>query len=256
MIIDAYTFCYNEEIRLKYYLNLYAPLCRTITIFDNGSTDSSKDIASKYDNVIWETETYKDEINEFELKYLKSNCWKQSKDADWVVVSDVDEILYHKDGLSAYLHFLLNKTNKRIIRATGYDMVSTKLPSHNGNFYDDEEFQYGVKNQDYDKTCIFSPKDVSEINYDWGAHQVSPIALYGPKKRTDKINFLTLYDGELKLLHYKFISKDNYVNRQKTSATRLSENDRKIGCGYQYNYTKQKMETEFEYVYKQRKKVI
>ena len=82
------------------------------------------------------------------------------------------------------------------------------------------------KNQDYDKTCIFSPKDVSEINYDWEAHQVSPIALYGAKE-TDKINFLTLYDGELKLLHYKFISKDNYVNRQKTSATRLSENDKK-----------------------------
>ena len=75
MIIDAYTFCYNEEIRLKYYLNLYAPLCRTITIFDNNSTDSSKEIATKYDNVFWETEMYKDGTwNEFELKYLKSNC--------------------------------------------------------------------------------------------------------------------------------------------------------------------------------------
>ena len=37
----------------------------------------SKEIATKYDNVFWETEMYKDGTwNEFELKYLKSNCWK------------------------------------------------------------------------------------------------------------------------------------------------------------------------------------
>lgn len=40
MIIDAYTFCWNEEIRLKYFLNLYSPLCRQITVYDNGSTDA------------------------------------------------------------------------------------------------------------------------------------------------------------------------------------------------------------------------
>ena len=72
-----------------------------------------------------------------------------NKDADWVIVGGVDEILYHKDGLNNYLRYLLNETNKRIIHATGFDMVSNHLPSHDGNFYDDEDFQYGVRNKKY-----------------------------------------------------------------------------------------------------------
>ena len=176
MIIDAYTFCYNEQIRLKYYLNLYSPLCRKITIYDNGSTDASKEIATKYDNVIWETETYnQNEINDKILTNIKNNCWKQSKDADLVIVCDVDEILYHKDGLNNYLLNVLNETDTKIIRATGFDMVSTKLPKHTGNFYDDEDFQYGVRNAKWDKTCIFCPKSVKEIRYRHGSHLCMPV---------------------------------------------------------------------------------
>ena len=58
LILDVYTFCYNEEIRLKYFLELYAPISRKITIFDNGSTDKSKEIAQQYENVIWDGITY------------------------------------------------------------------------------------------------------------------------------------------------------------------------------------------------------
>lgn len=42
MIIDAYTFCWNEEVRLPYFLRLLSPMCRHIYIYDNGSTDKSR----------------------------------------------------------------------------------------------------------------------------------------------------------------------------------------------------------------------
>lgn len=259
MIIDAYTFCYNEQMRLKYYLNLYAPMCRKITIYDNGSTDASKEIATKYDNVIWETETYnQNEINDAKLRRVKNNCWKQSNDADWVIVCDVDEILYHKDGLNNYLMYLLNETNKKIIRATGFDMVSTKLPTHTGNFYDDEDFQYGVRSEKYDKTCIFHPKSVREIRYTHGAHRCRPI-INRHLLRTNAMQIkqqMSLYDGELKLLHYKYLSKDSFINQQNQSAKRLSENNKKRNWGFEYFYKSKKQEQIFDEKLRNRKKVI
>lgn len=256
MIIDAYTFCYNEQIRLKYYLNLYAPLCRKIIIYDNGSTDSSKDIATKYDNVIWETETYnQNEINDRILINVKNNCWKQSKDADWVIVGDVDEILYHKDGLNNYLMYLLNETNKRIIRATGFDMISTRLPTHEGNFYEHEEFQYGLRNEDFcDKTCIFSPSSINEINYGVGAHHCNPVI--NRHQWSGENEEISLYDGELKLLHYKYLSKESFVNQQKRSGERMSELNKSRSWGFQYLYESEEQEQIFDRKLGNRKKII
>tara|TARA_Y100000287_G_scaffold101969_1_gene81493 strand:- start:789 stop:1556 length:768 start_codon:yes stop_codon:yes gene_type:complete len=255
MIIDAYTFCYNEQIRLKYYLNLYSPLCRKITIYDNGSTDASKEIATKYDNVIWETETYnQNEINDKILTNIKNNCWKQSKDADLVIVCDVDEILYHKDGLNNYLLNVLNETDKKIIRATGFDMVSTKLPTHTGNFYDDEDFQYGVRNAKWDKTCIFCPKSVKEIRYNHGSHQCKPI-INGSRRRKQPKQ-ISLYDGELKLLHYKYLSKKSFIIQQKQSGERIAEFNKKNHKGWEYLLTELEQEEIFDEKMKSREKII
>ena len=262
MIIDAYTFCYNEEIRLKYYLNLYAPLCRKITIYDNGSTDASKEIATKYDNVIWEVETYnQNEINDKILTKVKNNCWKQSKDADWVIVGDVDEILYHKDGLNNYLMYLLNETNKKIIRAKGFDMVSTKLPTHVGNFYDHEDFRYGVRNKKYDKTCIFHSKSVQNINYTPGAHQCRPIIKKHLLKTNANVKIkkqMRLHDGELKLLHYKYLSKESFVNQQNQSGERLSATNlqSKGKWGHNYLMHPKNQERIFDKKLRNRKKII
>jgi len=255
MIIDAYTFCWNEEMRLKYYLNLYAPLCRKITIYDNGSTDSSKEIASKYDNIIWETETYnQSEIDDARLTFVKNNCWKQSQDADWVIVCDVDEILYHTDGLDNYLSKTLTETEKRIIQAYGYDMVSSTLPSHEGNFYDDDDFKFGVPNTMYDKTCIFSPSLVEEINYDPGSHVCDPKPK-GPRWRRNK-QVMPLHDPNLKLLHYKYLNKESFVNKQKQFGKKLCEKNIEQKFGIEYLDPQKKMENQFDEKLKDRKRVV
>jgi len=98
-IIDVYTFCWNEEIRLPYFLRLWSPIARTITIFDNGSSDNSENIAKSYSNVIWNTKDYDTGgiLHEPTLTSLKNNCWKKSRDADLVFVGDIDEILFYKN---------------------------------------------------------------------------------------------------------------------------------------------------------------
>ena len=73
MIIDVYTFCWNEEIRLPYFLRLWGPIARRIIIYDNGSTDKSRKIALKYPNVVWDTVTYgQNEINDIKYVILKT----------------------------------------------------------------------------------------------------------------------------------------------------------------------------------------
>ena len=255
MIIDAYTFCYNEQIRLKYYLNLYAPLCRKITIYDNGSTDKSLEIAKQYNNVVIDTVTYsQSKIDDERLTLVKNNCWKQSQDADLVIVCDVDEILYHEDGLEKYLSRIYTETDFRILQSTGYDMVSNYLPSHDGNFYDDEDFQYGVANRMYDKTCIFSPSSICEINYEPGAHLCNPY-VSKPRYRR-RIREMSLHDGELKLLHYKYLSEESFVNKQIQFGAKLSQKNIEKEWGFEYLYESEKQEQIFDQKLRNRRKVI
>jgi len=220
ILIDAYTFCWNEEIMLKYYLNLYAPMCRKITLYDNGSTDKSKEITQQYDNVVWNTEVYgQNEIDDKILTNVKNNCWKQSKDADWVIVGDIDEILYHVSGLYNYLKYIKEETNYRILRSTGYDMVSETIPKHDGNIYDENKFRYGVKNEFFDKILIFSPASIDDINYPPGAHIAKPtISCSGWERR---ILQMSTHVTELKLLHYKYLSEKHFLNRTDQFRQRL-----------------------------------
>lgn len=251
MKIDAYTFCWNEEVRLKYYLELYSPICRKITIFDNGSTDSSREIASKYNNVIWDNKTYgQNEIHDGILTSIKNNCWKNSSDADWVIVGDIDEILYHKDSLEKYLVDVKDEGKYKIIRAHGYDMVSEKIPMHEGAIYDKEEFRMGVKNNMYDKILIFSPSDVVNINYLPGAHEARPILKEGHPATS------TLYNDQLKLLHYKYIGKEYFAQRNQTMGERLTEYNIKHSFGFQYLWSENKINQDYQKNYELRAKII
>lgn len=251
MIVDAYTFCWNEEIRLKYYLHLYAPICRKIVIYDNGSTDSSQEIASQYNNVIWNSTKYgQNEINDGILRDLKNSCWKQSHDADWVIVGDVDEILYHKNGLKSYLFYTLHETRRRILRSTGYDMVSTTLPTHNGNIYDHEQFQYGSRNVKYDKTLVFCPSIINAINYTHGAHEADP------SSNKLGIRSLKFHNPELKLLHYKYISQDYFIFKQKQNGKRLSDVNLSTGRGKEYLLSEEQLIIDFNNKKKNSVKII
>ena len=50
-----------------------SPICRSITLFDNGSDDKSKQIAEQYDNVVWDVETYGNKFDDF-VKQKVSNA--------------------------------------------------------------------------------------------------------------------------------------------------------------------------------------
>mgnify|MGYP003647409292 CR=1 FL=1 len=249
MIVDIHTFCWNEEIRLPYFLRHYYPICRNMYIYDNGSNDKSEDIASKYSRVVWDKSLYGlGEINDITLREIKNTAWKKtSRDADWVVVCDIDEIVYHRVGLQKYMERATDR-GYTILRPHGYDMVSTAIPTHEGMFYDDDEFKYGVKHDNggrCDKQCIFSPKHIVDINYDFGAHYANPTG-----------NVKVAYDVDLKLLHYKYLSRDYIVDRHMVCAQRMSDINKRSGWGAHYQNEADVQRTSFDKLLCERVKVL
>jgi hypothetical protein len=212
-IVDVYTVCWNEEIRLPYFLRLWSPIARKITIFDNGSSDNSKKIAKSFPNVIWDTEYYNTggKIHQPSLTKVKNHGWKKSRDADLVFMGDVDEIIFYNQ--SSLLN-LFSKTDEgfTIFKPHGYDMIPDEVPSHNGQIYDKSNFKLGVYNAKYSKACLFSPKSIEEINYNHGCHRCSPV---GDCKYFSSDGFY--------LLHYHYLNFSFYSDRRQKVFNRLGE---------------------------------
>lgn len=212
-IIDVYTVCWNEEIRLPYFLKLWSPIARTITIFDNGSTDSSESIAKSFPNVVWNTTDYRRSTKHHEpyLTDIKNNGWKYSRDADLVFMGDIDEILFYKNQKIGDLLLKLDE-GYTVFQPHGYNMVSSSVPTHDGQIYSNHDFQLGVRDDRYSKMCLFSPKHIQEINYTHGCHVCEPqgvVKIY----RSD----------QFKLLHYHYLGYSFFDHRMKLMAERATD---------------------------------
>lgn len=245
MIIDAYTFCWNEEIRIKYFLNLWSPICRNITIFDNGSDDDSQKIASEYGNVTWDTETVGNKFDDKVKSIVSNQCWiDSSSDADLIYIGDIDEILYHPLGLRTYYESRLQE-GYNVFKPYAYDMVNINLPKHRGQFYEHEDFKFGhriceprkkIFNQynpagsdvidpyTYDKCSVFSPKNLDKVWYSTGFHKS---VFTGPDVKVCR-------DENYKMLHYKYIGREWFVKYNIAAGKRVNK---KHGIGSTYQLT-------------------
>ena len=204
MTIDVFSLCYNEEIILPYFLKHYKKFVRNITIYDNMSTDNSVNIMNEYGvNVIpYDTQG---KLEESAFLSIKNNSWKGS-DADWVIVCDTDELIYHENIIE-----VLTNTHANHIVTDGYEMMSESLPTTEGQIY--EELKFGYFKPDYSKPCLFKPSEVKDINFGPGCHNADPT---GP-------NIISIKDTGIKLLHYKYINREVLIKKYKHYKVRQSK---------------------------------
>lgn len=163
MTIETYLITWNRSDTIHLTVNHYLKLGRVI-VFDNFSDDKTREIC----------EALGAEVRLFgqagvlsDQAYLdvKNHAWKGSN-ADYVIVCDDDEILYHED-----LNFLLKQERlwgTTIFRTQGYQMFSEDVPR--GNWL---EINTGYKDNNYSKSIIFDPSKI-EINYVYGCHEARP----------------------------------------------------------------------------------
>ena len=230
--IDIYVLCWNEIQLAPFVVDYWKKVARHVYIFDNGSTDGSIEYFKKYS---WISVNHfeSDGFNDIIHKEIKNKCWKGS-DADWVCVSDFDEVLYSE-------HFFddvkwLDENGYTIVEPNWINCFSkTNIPQ-----YEDDKLLHNLIDGGViggSKKIFFKPSEIVDMNYGPGAHYCSPI---GNVKIVNKLN----------VIHFKNLGYDYILNRNHMYRNRLSETNKKYGFGIHYTFSDEKYISDMENDYK------
>ena len=230
-IVHLFALCLNEARMIPYFLRHYDGLVDAFHISDNGSTDQSLALLRGDPRV--RVEPFKTEGDSFVdvAKRLQNSVWKASRGvADWVVVVEMDEHLFHPD-LAGYLDHCFH-TGVTVIRSQGYNMFADRFPVGQGLLSD--EATRGVPFAMFDKLAIFRPEQVEEVNYEAGRHGDRPVGhvVFEPQP-------------QVKLLHYKHLGVDYVCERNAALVTGLKDGDRRNDWGVHYRAERRQVEDTF-----------
>lgn len=225
-MITIHTVTYNEELLMQLMIDHYRARFPTahFVVYDNQSTDDTVKIAQ--DNGC-ELRHYDSngQVNDQMLWETKNNCWKNAK-TDWVLVCDLDE--------------MLDITEEQLKREEANGITKIKSECyHMVNMEDNldvRSIKHGCRNPKdtvYDKDLLFNKKHVN-INYiNNDCHFTNS---------TGNVKNSKPY----RMYHYKYVNPDVFVNKQKVSAQRLSEINKKNGWGSQCTRDEASLRAEFQ----------
>ena len=192
-LVHVYMVAKNEQVLLPYAISHYRtrfPGC-PITIFDNNSTDRTREIALSHGCIVLPWVTSQGIQDDFELIKLKNTCWKNfvdGHDAPWVIVADVDEWLdIWQEDLERE-----DSTGTMIIRTEGFaalgesrsqDLRDIDLHTiHTGapavmEYVEPNKSAWWTQSNIYSKYSCFKRGrgGLTSINYSLGAHAASPV---------------------------------------------------------------------------------
>ncbi len=232
MPIHLYATCWNEEWLIPFFLRHYEPLVDRIVIYDDGSTDRSLELLRASAKVeirplMRTTESYIDAH-----QTLFETCWQESRgQADWVCLVDMDEFLFHPEW-HGYLA-AQQDAGVTTVQALGYDMVSESFPPAGTDLA--TALTRGQRDLLLDKTCIFAPDAIEQINYGAGRHRCSP---------TGRVVLPAQY--RMQLRHYKNLGFDYLLARMHALAGRVSASDNARGWSGQYLREDDSIRTHFQ----------
>ena len=215
--IHVYTVVYNEEFLLPYFLRHYGAFAQKIVCFDNMSTDRSAEIIARHPTAV--RIPFDTGGKYLERALLRQrHRYKESKGAaDWVMVVDADEFLYHPQ-LPALLASY-QRAGITFPKVEGFDMVAEESPSTDGQIYD--VIKTGTPNPWYCKRAVFNPE--LDVTYSAGCH-----------KAAARGNVVESEHAEIKLLHYAFAGRAFYMRRQRERGDRQSADNLRRGWGLRY----------------------
>lgn len=229
-IVHYYAVCWNEERMLPFMFKHHEGFVDHFYIYDNHSDDNSEAIIHSHPKthiIKFKTEGFNDQIH----NDIKNNCWKRSRGkADFVIVCDMDEFLYHPHLQSALKE--MKRKGQTIVKPQGYNMYSSDEPAKGIPLT--TQAPCGVRDQWFDKCILFDPHSIVEINYKPGAHECHPVG----RVVWNKDNF--------KLLHYKNIGLASVLARKKQYSSRLSQENISKGFGTQYLEEEERTIQEFK----------
>jgi len=236
MKIACYALAYNEEILMPQFIDHYKKFCDKIVIYDNMSTDNTKQIALDSGCEVISWEAVGGGLNDKAYLDIKQNCYKEDReDFDWVMVLDSDELYSHKDGLDGLVSCLekYKRQGVTVPKVRGFNMVG-----EDDNNTDLSKIKKGVPDISYSKRCLFNPK--LDMAWTYGCHPQ-----FGADVLSKVPGLVESEEAEVILYHYKFINLPWVLNRHKAYAERLSEFNKSHDLAVHYNYGRNKIKEEY-----------
>jgi hypothetical protein len=206
---------------LPYFFRHYDNIVDRYFVFDNGSTDGSLSLLENHERVeISHFDVSGDSFVEEEQR-LSDTMWCNS-DADWVIITDIDEHIYHPN-LTDYLR-RCTKQDVTAIRSIGYEMVSDSFPTGTQPLF--ELVTIGTRSTGHDRLCIFNPRELSATNFSPGRHEAEP---------TGRVVWPAF--PAVLLLHYKQLGVDYPIARSAELKLGLRSRDLTEGWGTHYTWS-------------------
>ena len=236
MRIDLYSISWNERRLLPFFLDYYGSWVDRLVIFDDQSDDVTAEILKRHPKV--DLRPFPPKGSSFVLAALEiwQHAWKESRThADWVIVTNIDEFIYHPDGMRGYLE-RCTRQDVTMVHPRGFEMVGERFPDTGQSIV--ETVRKGVAMFGQDKRQVFNPDAVTEMNYGPGRHECRPTGRVVEPSAV-----------EASLLHYKYVDTHAYLlRRQRSLARRMLEGDRLSGFGVQYHLTPEKILGSFDWL--------
>ena len=224
MKIHLYTICWNDADMLPFFFHHYDRFVTRYIIFDDGSTDELLAIMQGRQNV--EVREFIREHAEFfalSEQAVSNHCWKASRGvADWVIITDIDEHLYHPDLPKLLVEYKARGTT--FVPALGYQMISQDFPSPGEMLCATRTL--GAPWEQMCKASLFDPTAIEEINYGLGRHVAAPVGDVRLPPR-----------DELLLLHYKYLGFARTLARHRQLLSGLRPKDFANGWGHKYSWS-------------------
>lgn len=214
---------------LPFLFRHYDNLVQRYVVYDDGSTDNSLDILRSNTKVdLRPMPEHSDPQSRIASNLaLLDHCWKESRGvADWVIVTDVDELLFHPD-IARYLG-RCKRHGVTIIPALGYEMMSDEFPPQDVSIC--HAVTMGAPCFMSSKMNIFSPNEIVKTNFAPGRHCAVPegVVLAPPR-------------DELLLFHYKYLDFERIRRRHQQYLTRQKSKDFAMGWGIQYGWSEEEL---------------
>lgn len=228
MSVHLYTICWNEADMLGFFFRHYDPWIDRYVIYDDGSTDGSRDVLAAHPRV---------DLRRFERSdpesfvrshtQMQNQAWKESRGtADWVVVTAIDEHLWVRGTAMAPYLRRQTEAGVTLIPALGFDMNGEEMPPDAGKLT--EIVTRGRARIAFNKLGIFDPAALTETGFAAGRHHARPEGRVVPPAR-----------DELMLWHYKHLGFERNFARETTQGTRLGAIDRAAGWGHRYLWSRE-----------------
>jgi hypothetical protein len=220
--IHLYAVAWNEECMLPFFFRHYDQFVDRYVIYDDNSTDATLAMLHAHPRV--EVRSLDRPVPDsfvLSVQPIFNSHWKESRgNADWVIIADIDEHLYHPD-LATYLT-ACKQGGVSAIPALGYEMISDTFPQGERRLC--ELVRKGEPASYMSKLLIFDPNRLTETDFAVGRHSAEPKG----KVRYPKVD-------RLLNLHFKSLGLDYVIARYRLLASRRGARDRANKWGYHYD---------------------